>query len=63
MQEMWVRSLGGEDPPEQEIATHTSILAWEIPRTRGLWQATTYGPAKSQTQLSAQAHTVRAPRK
>ena len=33
MQEMWVRSLGGEDPPEQEIATHTSILAWEIPRT------------------------------
>ena len=30
---------------------------------RGLWQATIYGPAKSQTQLSARAHTVRAPRK
>ena len=27
MQEMWVRSLGGEDPLEKEMATHTSILA------------------------------------
>ena len=33
MQEMWVRSLGQEDPPEKEMATHSSILAWEIPRT------------------------------
>ena len=31
--EMWVRSLGGEDPPEEEMATSSSILAWEIPRT------------------------------
>ena len=29
--EMWVRSLGREDPLEQEVATHSSILAWEIP--------------------------------
>ena len=28
MQETWVRPLGGEDPVEQEMATHTSILAW-----------------------------------
>ena len=30
MQEIWVRSLGWEDPREKEMATHTSILAWEI---------------------------------
>ena len=32
-QEMWVRSLGGEDPLEKETAIHSSILAWRIPRT------------------------------
>ena len=31
MQEMQIRSLGWEDPLEKEMATHTSILAWEIP--------------------------------
>jgi len=31
MQEMWVQSLGWEDPLEKEMATHCSILAWEIP--------------------------------
>ena len=29
----WVRSLGGEDAPEKEMATHSSILTWEIPWT------------------------------
>ena len=29
MQEMWVRSLSQEDPLEKEMATHSSILAWE----------------------------------
>ena len=33
MQEMWVRSLGLEDPLEKEMATHSSILAWRISRT------------------------------
>ena len=33
MQETWLRSLGGEDPLEKEMATHFSILAWEIPWT------------------------------
>ena len=33
MQETWVRSLGREDPLEKEMATHSSILAWEIPGT------------------------------
>ena len=30
---MWVRSLGEEDPLEEEMATHSSILAWKIPWT------------------------------
>ena len=33
MQEMWVRSLSREDPLEEEMATHSSIRAWEIPLT------------------------------
>ena len=33
MQETWVRFLGWEDPLEKEMATHSSILAWEIPWT------------------------------
>ena len=32
-QEMWVQSLGQEDPLEEEVATHSSILAWKIPWT------------------------------
>ena len=30
MQEMWIRFLGQEGPLEKEMATHSSILAWEI---------------------------------
>ena len=33
MQEIWVRSLGGEDPLEKEMATHSGTLAWKIPWT------------------------------
>ena len=33
MQETWVRSLGREDPLEEGMATHSSILAWRIPWT------------------------------
>ena len=33
MQEMRVRSVGQEDPLEKEMATHSSILTWEIPWT------------------------------
>ena len=32
-QEMWVQSLGQEDPLEEGMATHSSILAWKIPCT------------------------------
>ena len=47
MQETWVRSLSQEDPLKEEMATHSSILAWKIPWTEepgGL-----LGVAKSQT--------------
>ena len=30
---MWVQPFGPEDPLEEEMATHSSILAWKIPRT------------------------------
>ena len=33
IQEIWVRPLGWEDPLEKEMATHSRILAWKIPRT------------------------------
>ena len=53
MQETWVPSLGQEDLLGKEMATHSSILAWEIPRTGepgGLH--TVRGVAESQTRLS-----------
>ena len=43
VQETQVRSLGWEDPLEKEMATHSTILAWEIPRTEEA------GVAKSRT--------------
>ena len=49
MRETWVRSLGWEDPLEEGMATHSSILAWRIPMDRGAWRATVHGVAKSQT--------------
>ena len=33
MQEKWVQSLGQEDPLEKGMVTHSSTLAWRIPRT------------------------------
>ena len=48
----WVQSLGWEDPLEEGIATHSSILAWRIPKDRGAWWAKVCGVAKSWTQLS-----------
>ena len=35
MRDIWVPSLGWEDPLEEGTATHSSILAWRIPRDRG----------------------------
>ena len=51
VQVTWVRSLGWEDPLEKEMATHSSILAWEIP-----WalepDVIVHGVTKHQTRLS-----------
>ena len=49
MRETWVRFLGWEDPLEEGMAIHSSILAWRIPKDRGAWQAAVHGVAKSQT--------------
>ena len=46
MQETWVWSLDQEDPPEKEMATHSSILVWEIPWTEGVKQVTVNGASK-----------------
>ena len=52
MQETWVQSLGWEDPPEEGVATHSSILAWRSPMDRGAWWATAHGVTKSWTWLN-----------
>ena len=49
MEETWVQSLCWEDPLEEGMSTHSSILAWRIPMDRGAWWATVHGVAKSQT--------------
>ena len=49
---MQVRSLGWEDPLEEGIATHSSILAWRIPMDRRVWRAIVHGVAESRTQLN-----------
>ena len=43
--------LGWEDPLEEGMATHSSILVWRIPKDRGTWQAIVHGVAKSWTRL------------
>ena len=47
--ETWVQSLDWEDPLEEGMATHSSIVAWRIPMDRRAWWATVHGVAKSQT--------------
>ena len=49
VQEMRVRSLGWEDPLEEGMATHSSILAWRIPWTEEPAGATVRGVTKSGT--------------
>ena len=42
--ETWVQSLGQEDPLEEEMATHSSILAWRIPGTEEPGRLQSMGP-------------------
>ena len=57
---MWDPSLGWEDPLEESMATHSSILAWRIPMDRGAWQTTVHGVTESDMteQLHSLTHTV-----
>ena len=50
-QETQVRALGWEDPLEEGMATHSSILAWRIPMVWGAWWANAHRVAKSQMWL------------
>ena len=49
--QMRAPSLGQGDPPEEGMATHSSITAWRIPMDRGAWRATIHGFAKNLIQL------------
>jgi hypothetical protein len=58
MQETWVRSLGQEDPLEDETAAHSSILAWRVPQTEEPGRPQTMG-SQSRTRLSDYTTTTR----
>ena len=52
MQEAQLQSLGREDPLEEEMATHSSIFAWEIPWTEEPGGLQSMGSQKNQTQTA-----------
>ena len=52
MQETWIQFLEWQDPLEEGMATHSSILAWRVPMDRGAWWVTVHRIVESQTQLS-----------
>ena len=56
MHETWVRSLNWEDPLEEGMATHSSILALRIPMNIGAWWAAVLEVRKSQTRLNDYTH-------
>ena len=49
MKETWIQSLGQEDPLEKEMAIHSNILAWRIPRTEEPGKLQSMESQKSQT--------------
>ena len=51
---MQVQPLGREDPLEEGMAAHSSILAWRIPMDRGAWPAAVHGVTKSRRPLKPQ---------
>ena len=56
MWDTWIQPLSWEDPLEEGMANHSSILAWRIPMDRGAWWATVHGVEKIQTWLSNSAY-------
>ena len=59
MQETWVRSLGHKDLLEKEIATHSSILAWEVSWTEEPGRLQSMGLQRVKTCLSARTRALR----
>ena len=55
MQEKRLQSLSQEHALEEEMAAHSSILAWGIPKHRGAWLATVHWVTNSLTRLSEHA--------
>ena len=60
MQDTWLRSLGREDPLEDGMATHSSILAWRIPWTEDTGRLQSTGSQRVRHDLSdlARMHTI-----
>ena len=58
--EMRVQSLSPEEPLQKEMATHSNILAWEIPWTEGVWRAAFHGVTRVGHDLATkqQQHTI-----
>ena len=57
VQETWVWFLGQEDPLEKEIATHSSVLAWEIPGTEEPGELDPWGSKESDMTEWLKMHT------
>ena len=57
MRETWVRSLGGEDPLEEEMAAHSSTLPWKIPWMEEPGRLQSMG-LQTQTRLSYFTHSL-----
>ena len=59
VRETWVQSGGWEDPLEEGMATHSSILAWSFPLDRGAWWATAMGlQGVEQNSVTKHTHTT-----
>ena len=58
MFETWVQTLSWEDPLEEGIATHSSILAWRIPMDRGAWRAIAHGRLRKELDTTERLSTA-----
>ena len=56
IQEMWVQSLGQEDPLEEEAATHSSILTWKIPWTEEPGRLQSVGSQRARHNWATNTH-------
>ena len=61
MQQAGVQSFGQEDPLEEGVTAHSSILAWRIPMNRGAWQATYSPRGRKESEATEQPSTITLP--